>query len=287
MIGDSHPTADDHKIAQHHAPRGARLTGKHAMAPSHRVVPDLHQIINFGTFPEDGIAKRPTVHGRIGADLHAVLNEHPSKMRHLDMPIGPGGISEDRAAEDSAGLDQHIIGKKGVGYGRMRADLSAPPNCHPASDNRVGADPHVGADLGVGPDHHPRCQHDAFAQARRRMHNVSCAPNIQFVARDRNARRLPRRLAHPSPRESARCQQGRLRVDWARPGTSPPWCRGIRICCVCLHKPPDATRPPEINLPHRGPSRSRPTLVDKQDRRRRTARSNETDRDCRRTAGPP
>jgi hypothetical protein len=94
MICDPHPTANDYKIAQYDATGGPRLTGKYAMTPHHRVVPDLHQIINFGTFPDDGIAKRPAVHSRIGANLYAVLNDHPPEMRHLEMAIEARGIAE-------------------------------------------------------------------------------------------------------------------------------------------------------------------------------------------------
>ena len=87
------------------------------MSPNHRVVPDLHQIINFGALSNHRVAERPAVHGRIRADLDVVLDNHPAQMRHFDVAIGTGSVAKSRAADLGARLDQHIIADMGKADG--------------------------------------------------------------------------------------------------------------------------------------------------------------------------
>ena len=53
MIGDADLAAQQDEIAERHAAGDAHLAGHDAMTSDARVVPDLNEIINFGSLADD------------------------------------------------------------------------------------------------------------------------------------------------------------------------------------------------------------------------------------------
>ena len=61
MIGQADLPAHHHKISQLRAAGNAGLPGDQAVAPDADVVRDLHQIVDLGPLPDDGVAGRAAV----------------------------------------------------------------------------------------------------------------------------------------------------------------------------------------------------------------------------------
>src|SRR5579871_328536 len=181
MVGDAGHAADNDEIAQHHTPGYAHLTGEHAMASDLRVVPDLHQIINFGALADHSIAECTSVDGRVGADLNLVLHDHPAKLRNFHMAIGAGRKSETRAADLGAGLNDGIVTDIRKRYDGVGSNLSTAADHHATADNGMRSDVRLLANLGPRSDDHAGPEHDPVTDARGWMHGVFLRPNTQLM----------------------------------------------------------------------------------------------------------
>src|SRR5262249_11175974 len=140
MVGDAGHAADNDKVAQHHTPRNADLTGQYAMTSDFRVVPDLHQIINFLALADHGVAERAAVDRRIRADLDMILHDHAAELGNLHVTVSAGRKTEARTTKLHTGLNDDIVAKIRERDDGMRCDLRAAADCHAAANNGMGPD---------------------------------------------------------------------------------------------------------------------------------------------------
>src|SRR5215475_7161587 len=108
------------------------MTGNDAMPPNHDVVPDLHQIINFGAFADHRVVEGSAIDAAVGADLHVVVDDHAADLRHLEMAAGTHGETKSILAEPHTGMQDH-----------------------PVPDDRARRDPGAATDLGLPADDRP------------------------------------------------------------------------------------------------------------------------------------
>src|SRR5690349_6823179 len=91
VSGGTRLAAHDDKVTQLGRPCDADLANDHAMSSDDDVVPDLHQIINFGALADDRVVQGAPVDGRIGPDLDVVLDDDAADLRHFEVPARPHG----------------------------------------------------------------------------------------------------------------------------------------------------------------------------------------------------
>src|SRR3984957_900962 len=85
MIGQAHLPAHHDKISHLRAAGNAGLPSDEAVTPDAHVVRDLHQIVDLGPLPNDGVAGRAAVDRGVGADFHVVLNNDAPGLRDFLM----------------------------------------------------------------------------------------------------------------------------------------------------------------------------------------------------------
>ena len=141
----------------------------HAVPPDRAVVSDLHQIVDLGALADDGIAGGAAVDGRIGADLHIVLNDDAAGLRDFLMALRARQIAKPVLADTGARMDDDAIADQRMLDRRAGADRAVAADANARPDNRADRDHRAGADLGIGADDRERIDRHIRFKARRRM----------------------------------------------------------------------------------------------------------------------
>ena len=131
---------------------------------------DLHQIVDLGALADDGIPGGAAVDGRIGADLHIVLNDDAAGLRDFLMALRGRQIAETVLADARARMDDDAIADQRMLDRRTGADRAVAADAHARPDHRAGRDHRAGADLGIGADDGERIDRHIRFKACRRMH---------------------------------------------------------------------------------------------------------------------
>jgi len=106
--------------------------------PDNDVVPDLHQIINFGSQADGSILKRSSVDGRIGADLRIIRDQEAANLRNLKVALATHRKAEAVPANTHTGVPDYPIPEKGMIHCRLRANVTVAPDHHPAAEDGAG-----------------------------------------------------------------------------------------------------------------------------------------------------
>ena len=120
--------------------------------PLNRPIPrDAHEIVDHRAFADDRIAQAAAVDRRVGADVHAILNDHPAE-------AGEGTVVRCRLrastilADPDAGMDDDGVSNQRMSDGHMRANGAVAADPDIRADDAVGADDGTRADLGLRAD---------------------------------------------------------------------------------------------------------------------------------------
>ena len=119
----------------------------HAVPADHDVVPDLHEIINFGAFADDRILKSPPVDRGVGADLDIVLDDDPADLRHLEVAPRAHGEAEPVLADPHARVHDDPVADQGMRQRRERADVAVAADGDPVADHRARRDARAAPDV--------------------------------------------------------------------------------------------------------------------------------------------
>src|SRR6185369_16922467 len=123
------------------------LADDDAVPPGRRVVPDLHQIINFGALPDYSVRERATVDGGIRAHLDAILEDYAAELRNLAMAIDSGSEAEAGCADTRARLNKNVVANMTELQRHVWANFRSASNSDTAADHGIGTDPRVITDL--------------------------------------------------------------------------------------------------------------------------------------------
>ena len=140
--------ADDDEIPELGRAGDADLGDDDAMAPDDDVVPDLHEIINFGALADDRVLKGAAIDGRIGADLDVVLDDDAADLRHLEVAAAAHGEAEAVLADAHARMDDDAVADQGVGDASPGPDVAVAADGDAIADDGVGGDARAAADAG-------------------------------------------------------------------------------------------------------------------------------------------
>src|SRR6202035_1870783 len=135
VVGNAGLSGHHHIIPDFDTARYADLRDNDAVSPDLAVVSDLHQIVDLGALADDGVAAGAAVDGRIGADLHIVLNDDAAGLRDFLMALRARQIAKTVLADTGARVDDDAIADQ-----RML-------------DRRAGADRAIAADADARADH--------------------------------------------------------------------------------------------------------------------------------------
>ena len=209
------------------------------MPADRTVVSDLDQIVDFGAFADDRVARGAPIDRRIGADFDVVLNDGPPRLRDFLVTLRRRQIAEAVLADACAGMDDHPVADQSVQDRSARADRAVAADTNVGSYNHARSDQRVRSDLGARPDNRERIDGHAGLESRRRMNlRTRGAPvrieqgrrpqHVRERACGRWQQRRDRDAAFPAPPVRAApppqtaAQSGRRRpVSWrVRPKTS-------------------------------------------------------------------
>ena len=207
--------------------------------PAHDdVVPDLHEIINFGAFADHGVLQRAAVDAAVGADLHVVLDDDPADLRHLEVALGAHGEAEPVLADPHAGMQDDPVADQRVHDGGAGADVAAAADGHPVADDGAGGDPSCRARSAprgrrrrrARPSRPPRagrsgCTGGSPAPPWRPWRSWRRDRGAAGPARTRGRGRPHQRR----PRRRARARQRRARPGRPRRASPPSWLRYLRL----------------------------------------------------------
>src|SRR5690606_11332911 len=122
-------------------------------------------IIDLGALADDRIDQRSTIDRCIGAELHAVLDEHAPELRDLLMATCAELEPEAFAAQHHARLQDNAITEIGALDHGPRTDDAVSTDCNALSDPGIRSDHGVAAALRARPDDHATPQeHTIFEQ---------------------------------------------------------------------------------------------------------------------------
>src|SRR5262245_34569394 len=107
VIGHPHLPGQDHAAAETGGARDSDLGDDDAMLADLHVVGDLHEVIDLGAAPDDGLPQHGPIDGRVGADLHVVLDDHRSHLGDLTVGMAVPGVPEAIVADHGARVHDH------------------------------------------------------------------------------------------------------------------------------------------------------------------------------------
>jgi len=142
---DTYLSPKDHIVFDLNCTGHTNLGGDQAVLSNGGIMTNMHQVIQFGTGPEDGIMGNASVDGTVRSDLHGVVNDHMAATFLpfiMDITVGFFIVIESIAADHGTGLHHHIISQD-----TMVQDSNVGMN------DTVLPDPYLVADKGTGHDH--------------------------------------------------------------------------------------------------------------------------------------
>ena len=150
----------------------ASLSTDKSVLANIRAVADLHQIVNFGSFPHPRCPHGGPINRRVCAQFDFVLQLDNTGLRlGQNGPVGQRDVAESVSANNDTALQDHAIANHhalthdrsgmsrkvmanadfGVNH-HMRKDTRIFADLHPITNHRIGADEGVLADAGRGRD---------------------------------------------------------------------------------------------------------------------------------------
>ena len=118
----------------------AGLGNDDAVAADQAVMSDLTEIIDLGSFADDGVAQSAAVDLGARSDLDVVVNDDTPDLRDLDMLLAVGDVAEAVLADMTAGVNHHPVSDMGVGNAAAGADGAIGPDLDPFADHGVRRD---------------------------------------------------------------------------------------------------------------------------------------------------
>jgi hypothetical protein len=121
-----------------------------ATPAEHNVMSDLHNIIETRTGADYRVSHRPSIDGRVGADLDIVFENYATKMGSRQKPGCGRAKSESFLPDPRTGIDVHARAQYRVTQAGVGADPAIPADDNAASNHRTRSDPAARADLRPG-----------------------------------------------------------------------------------------------------------------------------------------
>src|ERR1039457_5612551 len=149
-------------ISKARAAGKTRLAHDQTVPANDDVVRDVHKIINFGALADDSGTKRAAVNGRVGADLHVIVDDHIAALQPFAGAALVEHVTVAVRADDRAGVDADPMTDL-----RPRINDDVWEQTHVVANLTVPADMVAAHEDGTRAEPHPRAQHAIRADARR------------------------------------------------------------------------------------------------------------------------
>jgi len=79
------------------------------MPPNDDVVRNMHEVVDLRALADDRGPKGSAIDGRVGADLHIVVDDHVADLQHLAVTALVEHVTVTIRADDGAGVDCHTV----------------------------------------------------------------------------------------------------------------------------------------------------------------------------------
>src|SRR4029077_6140579 len=104
----------DDEVTKFGGTGNAGLAYDDAMPADHHVVPDLHEIINFGTLTDHRVLEGAAVDTAVGANFDVIIKDDTADLGHLQMALRAHGKAEAILADANTSVEDHPIANDGV-----------------------------------------------------------------------------------------------------------------------------------------------------------------------------
>ncbi len=166
------------------------------------IMADLHEIIDLGPLTDNRIAVGATINRRIGTNIHIILQDHTTNLRHLEMPLRPHGESKSVLSDSGAGMDDDAIADQRMNNRGMRPHRTITPDPHARPDHRIGGNDGSTADFRARANDHAGINNHAGFKPRIRM-DKAARRNPPWVENRLGAAAQPE-TSGPPPWQNAR-----------------------------------------------------------------------------------
>ncbi len=177
VVRDAHVARQDDVVPDVGAARDPDAGHQQAALADPDIVPHVHQVVELGAAPDDGVVHAPAVDAGVGTDLHLVRHDAAAHVGNPVVTRGTPPVPEARAADDRTGLDHHSAAdpRLGVAHG-TGADHGVLADGHPVAERHALRQPGPRPQPDVPPQHHERAdadvgtEHASGAKARGGIH---------------------------------------------------------------------------------------------------------------------
>ena len=111
MVADAHLPSNHRAVAHRARARDARPRHENHVLADVAVVAHVHQVVELRSAADPRLLQRAAVDGRVGADLHVVLNHQRPLLRKLRVRAGlrVAHIAKSVRAQHRARMNHHAI----------------------------------------------------------------------------------------------------------------------------------------------------------------------------------
>src|SRR5579871_1796876 len=159
MSRNSRLRGDDTIISQARAAGETHLAHHQTMPADGHVVRDMYEVVDLRALADDRGTEGATVNGRVGADLHIIMDDHVTDLQHLAVAAFVEHVAVAIRANDGASMDSDAMANLGLrvddDIGEQTcvvANLAVVTDVIPAQKCGTRAQSHTGADHAVRPD---------------------------------------------------------------------------------------------------------------------------------------
>jgi hypothetical protein len=165
MIDDPNSAAQHDSLADSGTSSYADLRRNNRILPDNDIVRDLHQVVDFATFADDGSPQCGSVDGRVSPDLDIVLYFNDAHLRYFKPLIPLPRIAKTVAADNHPGMQcDSVSDAAAVVDDDIRMNHAILADRHVLSENhtwmkyRAGSDPDSLADKNARENRYLGCQ---------------------------------------------------------------------------------------------------------------------------------
>ncbi len=145
-------SSDQHSVANAGTSRNSNHPRQYATLPDAHVVPDLNQIIEPCSAPDDRVRSGPSIDCGVCTDLDIILQNHAPDLRYGYSSRRRNRKTESGLADPRTGKDTHPVSDEGKSDGNSGPDMTVISDTDFITDVCVRTNPAIPANHGTRPN---------------------------------------------------------------------------------------------------------------------------------------
>ncbi len=161
MVHHANLSRQSYILPQSCAARDARLCGNNRKLSDSHVMSNLHEVVDLGTPPDDGLTQRGSINGTVRANFNVVFDDDDTRLGYFDSFAPTPRITEPVAANNNSSVQDHAVAQATpFAHHHVRvkhtvsADLRCFTNVDARENHRILTDLRARTDKSVGENCH-------------------------------------------------------------------------------------------------------------------------------------